>query len=114
MHELSLCQALCLELEQQAMRHGVQKISRIRLQLGCLSCVSAESLRLCFEAINKPVLYQDAELDIERLPSHATCTACGCHYTVNDWLQLCPDCGASSRQLELSETILLKEIEIKT
>jgi len=111
MHELSLCRSLIATLEQEAGARGLDRILRVELGIGCLSCVEPAALRFGFEAITKPRCLERCELAIRRVPGRACCRACGRRYEVRGWLDVCPACGNPDRDLDGGDEIMIEQME---
>jgi len=86
-HELSICQALLIQLAEIARDRGAEAIERIVLEVGPLSGVDASLLARAFEVACLRSCAAQATLSIDRL----LCGACGGYRTrivAGDELQL--------------------------
>lgn len=111
MHELALMAELQRLAEEQAQRHGAQRIHRLRLRLGALAGVDAAALRQAFAVLvaigSGNALWHAAQLELEPVPARCFCPTCRQPFTPCDRIQACPRCGRltdrvlAGRELEL-------------
>jgi hydrogenase nickel incorporation protein HypA/HybF len=111
MHEVSICEHLLALLAQEAKRHGVSKIVRLRLEIGRLSCLDPEALRFAFDAIAPGTIAESAELQIDQPPVRATCRDCGTEVELESRLSACMSCGGTRLELHSGEEMRLLEME---
>ncbi|MBM7457103.1 hydrogenase nickel incorporation protein HypA/HybF [Oceanisphaera litoralis] len=105
MHELSVVRALLNQLEPYQDRD----ISRIRIEVGTLSCVDGERLQFCFDMVKGEAGLSDTELFIDMVPAQAECRACSRRFTPNGPGDACP-CGSYDYTLTSGRQLLLTEI----
>jgi hydrogenase nickel incorporation protein HypA/HybF len=77
MHELSITQSILDTALRHAEQAHAKAIRALSLRVGALSGIVPDSLRFYFEFINKGTLAEGARLEIELVPPHARCRACG-------------------------------------
>ncbi|MDB1088538.1 hydrogenase maturation nickel metallochaperone HypA [Streptomyces sp. ACA25] len=113
MHELSIAVAVIERAEDTAREHGATGVESVRLRVGALAGVVAESLRFAFEVAREDTALHGARLLIEEVPARARCTACPAEFAVGTPPELwCPRCDSpatellSGRELELTEVDL--------
>lgn len=111
MHEVSICEHLLTLLAQEARQHGVQKIIRLRVEIGRLSCLDPEALRFAFDALAPGTIAAAAELQIERPPVRATCKDCAAVVELNSRFEPCPSCGGTRLELHSGDEMRLLEME---
>ncbi len=92
MHETSLATGLLRIVQDEAQKHKVQRIVRIRLGLGLLACIEAQTLKACFELLAENTVAQSACLDVEMEPLACQCTQCQQHFTLLQRQFTCPLC----------------------
>lgn len=112
MHELSLCQALCRQLEQEVAARRLSRVLRVELVIGSLGCLDPRSLAFCFAAIDKPPALQGCQLVFRRQPGAARCRDCQVEYELHRWLQACPRCGSLNRSVEGGDGVLIEQMEV--
>lgn len=94
MHELSIATSILEIAEEQARAHNAQAIRKIKVRVGALSGVDAESLSFSFQALQPGSMAESAEMEIESVPLVADCGQCGpVQLEVEDFCLLCPACG---------------------
>lgn len=111
MHEVSLCKGMRDVIEDQAHRHSVTKVSRVRVELGCFACVSTEALRFAFDVVMRGSAADGAELVIEELPGTAMCYDCAREVELHDRLAPCPECGGGTLMPTGGTEMRIKDME---
>lgn len=108
MHELSITQSV---VDAVSERMPDATVKRIRLEIGRLSGVVADSVRFCFDMVAEGTPLDGAVLEIIESSGRARCRSCGDEFEVNDLLALCR-CGAADLELLAGEELLIKEVEV--
>ena len=111
MHELSVCEHLLNLLDQEAARHGVNKITRVRLEISRLSCLEPNALRFAFDTMAVGTIAETAELQIDRPLIGATCKGCGAAVKLDSRLDACPSCDSTRLEIRGGEEMRLLEME---
>ena len=112
MHELSLCQSIVELIEEQASVQAFEKVTRVCLEIGALSCVEPEALAFGFDLSTRGSVAEGATLDIVNIPATAWCF--GCNRTV-DIVQRgddCPLCSSARLHVTGGEELRVKELEV--
>src|SRR4051812_49711860 len=101
MHEMSVALAVIDQVEQAAAQAGdVTAVLTVRLQVGELAGVVADSLAFCFELACAGTVLAGAELVTETVPGRARCADCAHEWAVGMPPRLtCPACGGTSTDL---------------
>lgn len=100
MHEMSIAVAMVEQVSDAAERNGSGAVSAVRLQLGELAGVVADSLQFCFSLACAGTVVDGAELLVEHLPGRARCTPCGAEWATGMPPQLCcPQCEGGTAEL---------------
>ncbi|WP_405577793.1 hydrogenase maturation nickel metallochaperone HypA [Streptomyces sp. NBC_01190] len=103
MHELSITQSV---VDAVCERAAGRPVHSVRLRVGALTAVVADSMRFCFDLITDGTVAQGATLDIEQPPGGGHCRSCAADFTLKDLVLLCP-CGSadvaitSGRELQI-------------
>lgn len=102
MHEFSIATDIAGTLSEFAAAHPDKEILKVHLQIGELTCVSAQQLQFCYESIITEAGLQKSVLEIEIIPAAVRCECCGYEGPSHRWddaltvsvptLQ-CPRCG---------------------
>jgi hydrogenase nickel incorporation protein HypA/HybF len=108
MHELSIAQSV---IETITARTGEREVHAVRLEIGQLSGVAADSLRFCFELAASGTAVDGAALTIEEPPGQAHCTDCGEDFLVADLVLLCA-CGSSDVRVLSGEQLRILSVEV--
>ncbi len=112
MHELSLAQSLLAIVEEEARRHGVDRVATITVRVGRLSHLAPESLRFCFEVLKRDTLAAGADLVIHQIPLCQRCPACGRQFTPPDPLPACPACGHLGLDLVSGQELAVESLGV--
>ncbi|MDJ0464251.1 hydrogenase maturation nickel metallochaperone HypA [Streptomyces sp. H27-C3] len=87
-------------------RAAGRQVHVVRVRVGMLTAVVADSMRFCFDLITEGTVAEGARLDIDQPPGALHCRTCHSDATLTDLVLLCP-CGSadveitSGRELEI-------------
>ena len=106
MHELSIAATILEDVLGFVETHGIDKVVRVQLAIGELTCVQAEQLKFCYESVTRDTALANSELDIETVPARVKCAQCGYEGAPRYWMDSlsdtpvptlqCPACGKST------------------
>ncbi|MFC9267278.1 hydrogenase maturation nickel metallochaperone HypA/HybF [Streptomyces zhihengii] len=111
MHEMSLALAVVDQVETAARGRRAPGVLSVRLDVGELAGVVAESLAFCFELACAGTVVEGAELITRTVPGTARCEPCA-----GDWevgmppRLLCPRCGTAAVELVSGRELLIREV----
>jgi len=108
MHELSIAQSV---VDAVVERTEGRRVTAVRLQVGTLSGVVADSMRFCFDLISSGTPLEGAALDIDEIRGRALCRGCGSQFVVSDLILLCP-CGSAEVTVESGRELNIKSVEV--
>lgn len=108
MHELSIADGIVEHCAEQA--NGA-RVLRVRLEIGRLSCVTADALQFCFDVCAKDTVVEGAALEIIPLPGRARCRGCGAEIEISCFIESCA-CGNSDLRVIAGEELRLKDMEV--
>jgi hydrogenase nickel incorporation protein HypA/HybF len=108
MHELSIAESV---IDAVTARTGERSVTRITLEVGRLSGISADSLCFCFELAAEGTPVHGAHLDIEQPPGQAHCHTCDSEFSLADLIMLCP-CGSSNVEVLSGEQLRILSVEM--
>jgi hydrogenase nickel incorporation protein HypA/HybF len=108
MHELAIAQSV---LDTIIARIGDRQVREVRLEIGRLSGVSADSLRFCFELAAVGTVVDGAALDIVEPPGRAHCLTCSDEFVMLDHILLCA-CGSSDVRLTAGDELRILSVEV--
>ncbi len=66
MHEWKITEAIIEEISRQAERNGIQRVNKVVLTIGNDSDLTADSIKFCFNALERPTALKDTALDIKK------------------------------------------------
>ena len=86
MHELGVTFHILDHVEGVAAANNVTRVSKVVLELGEVSTVIGSYLHNCWKwAASKRPLFEDCELEVEKLPAITFCENCGkIFYAINE------------------------------
>ena len=114
MHEVSLAQGLCRQLQALATEHRAHRIRRVELEVGALSNVVPDLLRQAFTMMKESLpLIEEAELAIREVPLLVNCTDCGQSHELQRFVFECPSCKSTRLDVKQGEDLLLRNVELE-
>ena len=114
MHELSIAVHL-VRLADEAVRELSPRptISAVRIRVGDLAGVVAESLDFAWQAARENTACGGARLEIERVPVRIRCATCACEHDLAPPLRFrCPACNEPSREVVAGRELELVALEL--
>ncbi|HEY0328459.1 MAG TPA: hydrogenase maturation nickel metallochaperone HypA [Rhodopseudomonas sp.] len=112
MHEMTICEEIVCQLEDERRRRGFDMVKRLRLEIGLLSCLDPDALRYAFEITTRDTFLDGMLLEIDRPPGQAKCLDCGAETTVSSRTEICPSCGGERLDASGGAQMRLVEMEI--
>jgi hydrogenase nickel incorporation protein HypA/HybF len=112
MHEMSVAQNIIDIVRQAVPPARAAAVTSVRLRLGSLSGVVAESLAFCFEALVADTVMSRARLAIERVPTACDCRACGARFEPAALIFFCPSCGSGDVRLVSGRDLQVVDVEL--
>jgi hydrogenase nickel incorporation protein HypA/HybF len=91
MHELAITEGVVAAVTD---RLPDAKVTCVRLEIGALSGVVADSVRFCFDLVTEGTALAGATLEITESPASCRCRACGTEFAPDGPILLCP-CGSA-------------------
>ncbi len=113
MHELSLAQNIVDIVHQHVSSDRADSVISIRLRIGQMSGVVADSLDFCFTAITSATPLSSAKLRIEQIPFTLRCSLCNSSFTSEFGTVLCPTCGSDTTEVVGGTEMQIVEIELR-
>ena len=109
MHEMSICQNIVAIVAEHA---KTQKVRRVRLEIGKLSCVMPEALTFCFDVVAQGTVLEGAVLEIIEIEGLAKCLDCGAEVKL---VALAGHCACGSRNLQqlAGDELNIKDMELE-
>jgi hydrogenase nickel incorporation protein HypA/HybF len=112
MHELGIAQNILEIVLQSVPEEQAQFVRLIRMRIGPLSGIVADSLDFCFSAVIGETKMRQARLAIEQIPMIARCKNCRHEFQMEDLTFLCPACQSSNLELISGKELEIVEIEL--
>lgn len=114
MHESGLTEDLFAHTMQHAREANARRVTRVRVIIGALSDATVESIRFYFDSLAVGTIAEGAELEFDRAPGKARCTACGNDVTIDELFTTCPNCGVYALQITSGNGVYLDRLEVET
>lgn len=111
MHELSMVSGILRLVQETAREHHAQRIVRVRVALGLLACVEAQTLSACFDIVAEGTIAEGATLEVDIVPLSCTCTGCGHMFELTRRVFVCPACASFDITFEGGHGCRLMAIE---
>ena len=99
MHEVSMMQNVLDIAIAEAQQHQAHKIELLTLNIGKLSGVVPEALEFAFEVLIQDTIAQDAQLEINTIPTVCHCRQCDRSFQPEDYIFICPSCECISSDI---------------
>ena len=112
MHELSIAQNILDIARQSVPENELKDVRVIRLKVGTLSGVVADSLEFCISAVVAGTSLSGAKLDIDQVPFRIRCNACEREFTNDIGYVVCPECGGVETTVVSGRELQVTEIEL--
>jgi hydrogenase nickel incorporation protein HypA/HybF len=113
MHELSIVASLFEILEAKAEENRATKIVRVKLKVGKLAGVVPEFLESAFDSYKQGTIAAEARLEIEEVALKMRCRKCGAEIEKEDFVLVCPSCGATDLEILEGMELLLDKIDLE-
>ena len=112
MHEMGIVSRIVNIAEEHAKKNNAQNVAKLVLQIGQLSAVIPDAVRMCYPIASQGTMLEKAELVIEVIPAMGVCGQCGNEYNVVENEFKCPKCQGEKWDLRSGRDLLIKEIAV--
>ena len=112
MHELSVCQALLIQVADIARARGAEAVQRITIEVGPL-CGTEPDLLLNAFLVMRSGSAASASLVIERCPVAIRCLQCGIESETAPNRLVCPSCGGFRTRVTGGAELRLLRVEMR-
>jgi hydrogenase nickel incorporation protein HypA/HybF len=112
MHELSIAQNIVDIVGQYVPTAQIPSVRLIRIRIGPLAGIVADSLDFCFGAIVGGTPLSASKLDIEQTPLESNCNHCAKRFAVEGAAFYCPGCGSTDIKVVSGTELQVVEIEL--
>jgi hydrogenase nickel incorporation protein HypA/HybF len=110
-HELSIAQSI---VDAVVEKMGDQRVTSVRVEIGKLSGVVADSVLFCFDLVADGTVVAGARLDIVQPSGTARCRDCAREFEVNDPIVLCPGCDSAYVDVLSGRELRIRSVEVST
>jgi hydrogenase nickel incorporation protein HypA/HybF len=107
-HELAITEGL---VDAVAERLPGQRVTCVRLEIGPLSGVVADSLRFCFDLVTEGTDLEGATLEISQPPASCHCRICGNDFQPDGPIALCP-CGSAEVTVLTGQDLKITSVQV--
>lgn len=111
MHEMSLVEGMRAILDEQARAHSVDRITRVRVEIGRFAGVEKPALEFAWDVVMRGSPAEGAELVLLDLPGKAMCFDCAREVEIEDRLSPCPECGGGKLMPTGGDEMRIKDLE---
>ena len=108
MHELAIAEGL---VDAVTRRLPGTKIAEVRLEIGALSGVVADSLRFCFDLATEGTTLEGAQLQITEPGIRCECRTCGEEFAPDGPILLCP-CGSADVTVLSGQQLTITSVKV--
>jgi hydrogenase nickel incorporation protein HypA/HybF len=107
-HELAITEGL---VDAVCERLPGAKVTCVRLEIGALSGVVADSLRFCFDLVTEGTNLEGAALEIIQPPAMCHCRVCGQDFEPDSPIALCP-CGSVEVTVLTGQDLKITSVQV--
>jgi hydrogenase nickel incorporation protein HypA/HybF len=111
MHELTIVSNMLRILQEQAERHQVDRIVKVRVKIGEFTAVLPEVFKSCFELLTQGTIAEGAQLEINNIPIRARCLGCSQVFDVSNFCFVCPECGNGKIDVITGRELCIESME---
>lgn len=108
MHELAITEGLVDAVRE---RLPGQRITCVRLEIGALSGVVADSVRFCFDLVTEGTSLEGARLEIAEPPARCRCRTCNSDFEPGSPFALCP-CGSAEVTVLAGQDLTITSVQV--
>lgn len=109
MHELSIVENIIEIAEENAKKLKAHKVQEIEIDIGEMSGVDYDAMEFALQHFPKTEMFKNVHFIINKIPAIALCNNCKKEFLINDFFDVCPQCGSFE-----NEIIQGKELKVKT
>jgi hydrogenase nickel incorporation protein HypA/HybF len=113
MHELSLAQGILNLVQEHVPPERLAAVRLVRVDVGRLSGVVADSLEFCFSVLVEETPLKDSRLEPNTIPLRLACADCRETFVSEGDIFHCPSCDGSRTTVVSGMELLVAEIELE-
>jgi len=107
-HELAITESL---VDAVTERLPSQRVTCVRLEIGALSGVVADSVRFCFDLVTEGTSLEGAALEIDQPPAVCHCRICGGDFEPDGPIAMCP-CGSAEVTVLAGQQLKITSVQV--
>jgi hydrogenase nickel incorporation protein HypA/HybF len=107
-HELAITEGVVAAVTE---RLPEAKVTLVRLEIGALSGVVADSVRFCFDLVTEGTNLEGASLEIVEPAGSCQCRSCGAEFAPDGPILLCP-CGSADVAVESGADLRILSVKV--
>lgn len=108
MHELAITESV---VDAVTARLPGQRVTCVRLEIGALSGIVAESVRFCFDLVTEGTNLEGAALEIAQPRAHCRCRSCGREFEPDGPITLC-SCGSAEVTVLTGQELKITSVQV--
>ncbi len=112
MHELSIAYSIVEIAGEEARKAEAISVSGIELDIGLLAGVEFDAFDFAWPEAIKNTVLENADRKINKIPGKAKCGRCGHVFDMQDYFELCPQCGAYENEVISGKELKIRSIDI--
>lgn len=109
MHELGITEGVVAAVTE---RLPDARVTCVRLEIGALSGVVADSVRFCFDLVTEGTNLEGARLEISQPTARCSCRACGAEFEPDGPIVLC-GCGSANVAVLAGDELTITSVEVE-
>ena len=113
MHEVSVVRTLLAQVGQIVDQHNATKATGIELEIGPLSGVEVELVRIAFADLVEGTRFAGATLSIQQVPLAIECLECGCESNLPKFVFRCVQCDSGRVQVIRGDELRLLSVTVE-
>lgn len=115
MHELSIAQSIVEIVNEHVKTQGADRVDRITLRVGALSCVHKSALEFSFDLVTKETILSGAKLTFIDVPVTIYCPSCEEEVELPGIQRFrCPTCNTLSGDIRRGKELDIESIELRS
>jgi hydrogenase nickel incorporation protein HypA/HybF len=107
-HELAITEGL---VDAVTERLPGAKVTCVRLEIGALSGVVADSVLFCFDLVTEGTNLEGARLEISQPPGRCSCRICDMDFEPDGPIALCP-CGSAEITVLAGQDLKITSVQV--
>lgn len=107
-HELAITQSV---VDAVCERAAGRPVHEVRVRVGVLTAVVADSMRFCFGLVTEGTAAEGALLEIDQPPGAGRCRTCAAAFPLTDLILLCA-CGSADVEITAGQELQIVSMKV--